>query len=533
MRTHHRKILFGLVAVLATVGPGRAFARPPYPATPPDFTQPDPRHGQLMTPTSGDNDRPVLVLDISFTDAPAPPGKDAAFFSNLFFGSGFGSVADYYRAQSFGKFLLTPAADTQGSTTDGVVELTMGKQADFDGPVNDGLRARQALTSADRYVNFAAFDRNRDKHITPDELLVYLIENRPEFCGGTRNVGPTLMLDGVDLGNRTWSGSTTTSNAMTAVHELSHQAFGAIDPPDYSWGSFDVHGPTCIPPAAGGAIDQSFWGFDSWEKLHLGWIHPTVVTRDGWYAVRRADLTGDAYVLYDPAKGTSNYLLVENRERTPDTYDKDVADSGLVITRIDESVYGEASPWVEILSPPSTFAAWDPSDPSTPQANVAPSWRDTTASGIAIRAIGGHGDPIIAYFDVRGPGVFIDGSRVPLFNVWRGATREFTIPVTNTGETTDTFAVTLAPLPAGWTASTVNVTLGPRATGNVTLKVTPSLGAAHGDRWLPITAHSISDPSVTTTRTFKVFVALPLTHTRRLPVMPPHAPPRPDFGRSH
>jgi hypothetical protein len=67
------------------------------------------------------------------------------------------------------------------------------------------------------------------------------------------------------------------------------------------------------------------------------------VEKDGYYDVRRADTTGDAFVLYDPARGTNDYFIVENRERTGGTYDQSASDNGLVIWRADDSKFGNGS----------------------------------------------------------------------------------------------------------------------------------------------------------------------------------------------
>ena len=71
--------------------------------------------------------------------------------------------------------------------------------------------------------------------------------------------------------------------------------------------------------------------------MHWGWITPQVVDHDGFYDVRRADTTGDSFILYDPDRGTDDYFIVENRRAVTGTYDEDVADQGLVIWRIDET----------------------------------------------------------------------------------------------------------------------------------------------------------------------------------------------------
>ena len=112
---------------------------------------------------------------------------------------------------------------------------------------------------------------------------------------------------------------------------------GSIHIYGYGVGSLDIGGPTC------GGADTDMFEVNAWQKTHFGWITPTVVTQDGYYNVRRADTTGDAFILYDPSRGVNDYFIVETREPTAGTYDKDASDSGLVIWRADESKWGDAT----------------------------------------------------------------------------------------------------------------------------------------------------------------------------------------------
>ena len=80
-----------VVAALAVTGVALAAT---YPFPPFDFAHPGSPHAALLSPASGDNDRPMLVIFGQFNDVPDTPGVDPASIATQFFGSGFGSVAD-------------------------------------------------------------------------------------------------------------------------------------------------------------------------------------------------------------------------------------------------------------------------------------------------------------------------------------------------------------------------------------------------------------------------------------------------------
>ena len=113
----------------------------------------------------------------------------------------------------------------------------------------------------------------------------------------------------------------TATNLITIIHETGHTAFGMRDLYGFGVGAFDISGPTC------GAGDATLFRTSSWQKLHWGWITPTVVDRDGFVNVPRYDSTGSAFLLYDPDRGTNDYFLVENRFREPNTYDRSASDN--------------------------------------------------------------------------------------------------------------------------------------------------------------------------------------------------------------
>ena len=486
-----------LVAGLAALTLTAAAEAATYPSPAFDFAHPGSPHAScctpgLYSPTGGNLDRPMLVIYASFTDTPFPGGMPASTVASRFFG-GFPSVRNYF--QDEGGVDLSPAAESEGTANDGVVQVNIASNKDVFGALGIGDQNKQLLQAADPSVNYAAFDTNGDGTITSAELVVERldadVDALPAGCGATRG-HDAVTLDGKAI-SMAMALDGTDTNLMTIIHETGHTAFGMRDLYGFGVGSFDISGPTC------GAADSSFMRTSSWQKLHWGWITPNVVDHDGFVNVPRFDSSKQAYLLYDPDKNTDNYFLVENRQRQAGTYDVSASDNGLVIWRIDDAQYGSGDETIrpiDIMRPDGTRAngcaeytsgcysgssidAWDPADGSTPQRTMSRTWRDGSGSNVAVRAIGRRrsDNSIRAYFDVRGPGVLVDPYTLDVggpVNVTPDEGNTISIPVMNTGEATDTFSFTFTGLPAGWTASTVTKTLAAGAgdVANIVLRPT-------------------------------------------------------------
>ena len=484
--------------------------------------------GPLYNAASGANTRPLLVIRVLFNDVVKAGFTEVATSSRVF-GPSFPNVAGYYTANSFGKMTFTRAPETCGTANDGIVSVNVGASNTWLNLGEVGQdKADIDAVDALGCVDFSTFDRNNDGKLTADEIALLEITALSRGCGASRAVASGGTYNGKtipsNISNR-MSKSDSNTNIITLAHELGHQALDAYDLYGYGVGSFDLFGPTCGPADTSSPPpdDTTMFEFNAWQKTHLGWITPTVVDKDGYYDVKRADTTGDAFILYDPARGTNDYFIVENREPTAGTYDKDASDSGLAIWRADDSKFGNGSlRAIEIVrvdeatTPDCTNGcyggsngdAWDPSDVATPQRTMTRSWRDNSASNVAVRAIGDNGTSVHVYFDVRGPGVLVD-----LYDVNKNGAVIITLgeaglvsfPVMNTGEATDTFDFTATGFPAGWTTTIDTQTLGAGVGSTANIKVTPPLSAASTFYNLTATGTSQSDSSVTTGEPFRVF----------------------------
>ena len=509
-------------AVLASLVITGLVSAATYPNPPHDFG-PVAGANPLYTAANGANPRPLLVIQTTFTDLPTPATLNEATTASRVFGPAFPNLADYYSATSFGKMTFTPAAETCGTANNGVVTVNVGNSVTFLAKSDPDLN-RTVLDAVNALgcVDFSKFDRNNDGKLTDDEIGFLHIDATTRNCGATRGITSGAVYNGKTIDpNRSMSDAAAGTNILTLAHEVGHQALGTRDLYGFGIGSYDLFGPTCGPP------DSTMFEFGAWQKLHLGWVTPTVVNHDGYYDVLRADTNPSSFVLYDPDHGTNDYFIVENREPTASTYDQSATDSGLVIMRADDSQYGSGVDTVrpiDIMRPDGTTNpgctsgscyggsngdAWDPSDSATPQRTMSRTWRDGSASNVAVRAIGDSGNVVRAYFDVRGPGVLVDTyalQHAAPTNVTIGEAGSISFPVMNTGEASDTFTFTATGLPAGWTASTDTQTLGAGVGSTATVTVTPPIGTTAGVYTLSATGTSTTDGTITTSSSFKVNV---------------------------
>lgn len=512
-------LAFGLAFGLPAPGARAA----PYPSQLPDFAHPSDSHQPYFNFTGGRTDRPMLVIyaqfeDVTFADT-TPSGLDAAYMADRFFGP-FPSVADYFADDSSGHLILTPAAETDssnnGAAGDGVVSVTVEMDKSDFIALGREAEVKMLLEFADPYVDYAGFDDDRNGRLTQDELLVARqdVDGDPPGragCATSRRVDP-VTLDGTDLGgsgrNLKVVNAGTDTNLITLAHEAGHAAF---DMPDlYFWGvgTLDVAGPTC------GIDDDELFRVNAWQKLHIGWTTPTVITEDGYYDVRRPPRSsGGALIVYNPGKGTDDYFVVENRARLEGTYDQTASDTGLVIWRIDDDEFvpaGGGTGPIALMRPDKTPTgngyggsstdAWDPGDRRTPQRTMAMPWRDGTPSQVAVRAVPAASAVMRTFFDVRGPGVLVDALTdrgVPMrVNVTPEEINRPPVTVMNTGEETDTFTFSYEGAPADWDSIAHRDALDDHEGTTSRAAVIPSANAPTGVYPVTIVGRSQTDAGV-------------------------------------
>lgn len=307
--------------------------------------------GFAATPALGV--RPLLVLLVEFSDARFAPHHTPAYYRDLFFPSGrlVGNVfgrGGLFDEMSGGEFYYESAGvlgpfthpDNRGTTQD---ESTFACANDLPGSGCTGnrpaLRSRGVEAAARAGFDFARFDTNRDRCISSEELTILTVFSAPPVQQDARQGGQT---DGspriVDVGRglRTCSpvaGAGEAASAATFAHEVAH-TLGAVD-------VYGSDGSRNFPYSLMGATitdeDDGRWTthLDPFHKMRLGWLRPVVLTTGaaGCFQLRAAELSPSgavpqAYLVYDPGRGTNEFFLLEHRLPLTPNYDGDPFFSG-------------------------------------------------------------------------------------------------------------------------------------------------------------------------------------------------------------
>ena len=265
--------------------------------------------------------------DYFFNLARTPRGVNAAFFemsNRRFFWS---------RGTTVGPVKL-PAAQRYGNLNPNLAE----------GPLRDQLYASNIIYQAwaGGFVNFANYDANGNGHVANDELQIAIVYNDVDVNGAARWAG-TVRGPGAAVD---WTGEVAEfghlTDFATVVHELSH-TLGTLDL--YGVGGLSYRltlmGNTgCSPPCP---ENPAIFHLDPWHKMQLGWCEPRIYSlRAGGIATMAAAQManpGAPIILYDPARGTGEFFMLEYRTETSPNgpgYDASVGGNGLVIWHIQQ-----------------------------------------------------------------------------------------------------------------------------------------------------------------------------------------------------
>lgn len=310
-----------------------------------------------------------LVILATFTNS-STTSSEPQSWATKFFGES-NSVADYYREVSGSQFTFVPAQESSGTPNDGVVGWVATGTAHVGAePTNWPPAIASAIQAADPFVDYAAYDTNRDGQITPDELHITVIAaggeaatqcDQPAVWAHQWVMATPPTVDGIRPSTYTvfgeeqcTGGSRHPATIGVIAHELGH---------DLGWpDEYDSDGSSQNTSAGGvgvwslmsyGAHNRAEGGFsgtspahpDAFLKAYQGWLTPTQVTGSRAVELDSAQ-NGEtvAQLLGNPngidwlmhrASGTGEYFLLENRERSG--YDRGLPGCGILIWKIDEA----------------------------------------------------------------------------------------------------------------------------------------------------------------------------------------------------
>lgn len=294
----------------------------------PDFVHSHKPHGNIK-PVSGRT--PLVTILVDYPDFPISShaqdsisgrnGYTKAYFERMLFGAK-PSARDWFLENSYNKFSISNG---------GIVGWVRDNRAfgTINNPAPNSYRAKNefrvartnAVRLADREINFARFDKNRDGVVSSDELILLVVYSQEKHSVNVgalvRPINAIQTNDGVRIADSRRASTFGASieiylhAAMSAyIHELAHAALNVKDV--YS----KVTGTNCSGQAGEFSImdcGNAYRHLDPWSKIHLGWLRPKVVMNPGWYNVRNIEQNPDAYIVYQPNHGTKEYYIVENR----------------------------------------------------------------------------------------------------------------------------------------------------------------------------------------------------------------------------
>jgi hypothetical protein len=295
--------------------------------------------------------RPLLVIWIREPDN--VPGDEIAkyggYFSDLVFGpnaSGTApgeerlrfrpSVAGYYREVSDGKFSWSRAG-LIGPLTASI----RGKQP------NEIARLALESAAAQGSFNFKQFDANGDGHVSPDELAVLIIVNE----GANRHwqdftaVGVDFTIPGQDV---TFAGRVAMAGEHDNLSAFNRELFriiapDAVDLDGWPQKCFALNRGLTLMAATNSPNLRETVHLDPWHKMLVGWTEPRVYPMDkpgrarlaAQHVWQPADSALKRPILvYDAARGRSEFFLLEYRTPSRLGFDQDFTTSGLVIWHV-------------------------------------------------------------------------------------------------------------------------------------------------------------------------------------------------------
>ena len=274
-------------------------------------------------------------------------------------------VFNFFAYPSVNGFMLTNSNGRFSLSRAGVIDLI--DYVDFTAEERNSLLANE-VAKAGHSINaaarggfdFAPFDTDGNNYITSDELLVLVVENHNTNDSGAARwahplgAGTQFLIEGTDtyfLGSICLVSQNV--SFATLCHEISH-VMGTVD----LYGVWNQEALsqrlTIMSATITSPNNLETYQFDPWHKLRLGWCEPQMrdVTYGGVVTLAGSGSSAPdkQVILYDGARGTSEYFMLEYRAPVAGTYDNNASGTGLVIWHVEQdaahNLVQRASPYI-------------------------------------------------------------------------------------------------------------------------------------------------------------------------------------------
>jgi M6 family metalloprotease-like protein len=321
-------------------------------------------------PTHYEGQKKGIIILVNFKDKSFQSSNNNALYQKIANQENFnegdfkGSMADYFKAQSRGKFELD---------FDVVGPVTISENASYygsnDSQGNDKYPSQmvcEAVTKAkDQVSNWKQYDWDNDGYV--DQVYVvyagqgeadggaettiwphaYSLQDAYKYGDGTGSVtvGTNLKVDSYACGPELDGYTGDVAGIGTMCHEFSH-CLGYPDfyDIDYSGGQ----GMCDWDLMDGGSYNGDGYqpaGYTSYERWFAGWETPITLEDEDVEITNMKSLQngGESYIIYNKAN-REEYFLLENRQK--EGWDASLAGAGLVILHVDhnESVWESNQP---------------------------------------------------------------------------------------------------------------------------------------------------------------------------------------------
>ena len=311
------------------------------------------RHNAIGDFTHYEGQKKGLIILVEFSNMQFMAANDSLRYTRICNETGYnegsfrGSVNDYFKAQSYGKFDLT--FDVIGpvqmpNNYEYYGQDIPGQEEGYD--MRPGLMVASACQAVDSLVNFNDYDWDGDGEV---DQVMCIYAGAGQASGGSSSTiwphewqleesdfGQKLELDSVSINtyavaNERIYGSI--DGIGTICHEFSH-CLGLPDMYDISYkGNF---GMGCWSLMDRGSYNGNSFcpsGYTSFDKLTCGWVNPVVLTNDITIdAMKPLEDEPEVYLIPNDAYEDEYYLL-ENRQQKG--WDEALPGSGMLILYVD------------------------------------------------------------------------------------------------------------------------------------------------------------------------------------------------------
>lgn len=294
--------------------------------------------------------RKLVMILIGFTDQAFT--KTKADFEALMNQVGYnlngaaGSVKDYFLETSYNQFNINTTV--AGPYTAAYEMAYYGKNTTSTGgsDQNPGALITEAITQADKDVNFADFDNDGDG--TVDGVYVVYAGYGEASGAPTNTIWPhassisTMVCDGVKISKYSCSNELqgTTGTNITTIgvicHEFGHVC-GAMDYYDTDYatnGQYDGMGYWDLMSSGnwnGNPAGSRPSHMNAYDKIRSHWVTPTLLTSDA--SITLKDIKANPTIYRYNTTTANEYFLLENRQQTG--FNASVPGHGLMIYHVD------------------------------------------------------------------------------------------------------------------------------------------------------------------------------------------------------